>query len=57
MYIYILVSCSGSSKARKFFNNVRDTNFFTKSFTNCWYGKWFLVNEKVILMVDLDENQ
>ena len=31
--------------------NARDTNYFTKKFTNCWCGKWLLVNEKVILMV------
>ena len=37
--------------------NARDTNFFTKNFTNCWYGEWLLVNEKMILMMDLDENQ
>ena len=34
-------------------NNVRDT----KNFTNCWYGEWLLVNEKMILIVGLDENQ
>ena len=38
-------------------NNTRDTNYFTKKFTNYWYGKWLLVNEKVILMVGLDKNQ
>ena len=38
-------------------NNARNTNFFTKNFTNCWYGEWLLVNEKVILMTSLDENQ
>ena len=38
-------------------NNVRDTNDFTKFFTNGWYDEWLLVNEKVILMVSLDENQ
>ena len=38
-------------------NNNRNTNYFIKYFTNYWYGKWLLVNEKVILMVDLDENQ
>ena len=26
-------------------------------FTNYWCGKWLLVNEKVMLIVDLDENQ
>ena len=41
----------------KWKNNTRDTNYFTKKFTNCWYGKWLLVNEKVILMMSLDENQ
>ena len=41
----------------KFFNNVRDTNILTKIFTNCWCDEWLLVNEKVILMVSLDENQ
>ena len=34
-------------------NNARDTNYFT----NCWYGKWLLVNEKVILTVGLNKNQ
>ena len=38
-------------------NNARDTNYFTKNFTNCWYGKWLLVNEKVILTVGLNKNQ
>ena len=28
-----------------------------KKFTNCWCGEWLLVNEKVILMVGLNENQ
>ena len=32
---------------------VRDTNFFI----NYWYNEWLLVNEKVILMVDLDERK
>ena len=36
-------------------HNSRDTNYFTKKFTNCWYGEWLLVNKKVILMVDLDK--
>ena len=38
-------------------NNPKDTNYFTKNFTNCWCGEWLLVNEKVILMVSLNENQ
>ena len=38
-------------------NNAKDTNYFTNFFTNGWYGKWLLINEKVILMVGLDENQ
>ena len=38
-------------------NNIRDTNYFTKKFTTCWYNDWLLVNEKVILMVGLDKNQ
>ena len=38
-------------------NNAKDTNYFTNFFTNCWYDEWLLVNEKVILMVGLDENQ
>ena len=25
-------------------------------FTNCWCGEWLLVNEKVILMMGLNEN-
>ena len=31
--------------------------FLQKKFTNGWYSEWLLVNEKVTLMVDLDENQ
>ena len=38
-------------------NNARDTNSFTKFFTNDWRGEWLLVNEKVILVVGLNENQ
>ena len=42
-------------------NNIRiiarDTNYFTKNFTNYWCGKWLLINEKVILMLSLNENQ
>ena len=30
---------------------------FTKNFTNCCCDEWLLVNEKVMLMVGLDENQ
>ena len=37
-------------------NNSRDTNYFTKKFTNCWYGEWLLVNKKVILVVGLNKN-
>ena len=25
-------------------------------FTNCWYDEWLLVNERVMLMIGLDEN-
>ena len=39
-----------------YLNNARDTNYFTKKFTNCWCGQWLLVNEKVILIMGLDEN-
>ena len=28
-----------------------------KRITICWCSEWLLVNEKVILMVSLDENQ
>ena len=42
---------------QKLYNNASDTNYFTKKFTNYWCEKWLLVNEKVILMVGLDENQ
>ena len=28
-------------------NNARDTNYFSKYFTNCWCGEWLLVNEKM----------
>ena len=38
-------------------NNAKNTNYFIKKFTNCWCNEWLLVNEKVILIVDLDENQ
>ena len=38
-------------------NNIRNINYFTKKFINYWYDDWLLVNEKVILMVSLDENQ
>ena len=38
-------------------NNSRDTKYFTKFFINCWCGEWLLINEKVILMVGLNENQ
>ena len=38
-------------------NNVRDINYFATNFTNYWCDEWLLVNEKVILMVGLDENQ
>ena len=37
--------------------NTRDTNYFIKFFTNHWCGEQLLVNKKVMLMVDLDENQ
>ena len=37
-------------------NNAGDINFFTKNFTNCWCGERLLVNEKVLLIVGLDEN-
>ena len=35
---------------------VRNSNFFINFFTNYWYSEWLLVNEKVMLMVDLDKN-
>ena len=38
-------------------NNVIHTNYFIKFFINSWFGEWLLINEKVILMMDLDENQ
>ena len=28
-------------------NNARNTNYFSKCFTNCWCGEWLLVNEKM----------
>ena len=43
-------------KEQKKMSKARDTNFFTKNFTNCWCGEWLLINEKVMLMMDLDEN-
>ena len=38
-------------------NNARDINYFINFFINCWYGKWLLINKKVILIIGLDENQ
>ena len=38
-------------------NNAKYTNYFIKNFTNCWCDEWLLVNEKVILMVELNKNQ
>ena len=35
-------------------NNIIDTNYFIKKIINC--DEWLLVNEKVILIVGLDEN-
>ena len=37
-------------------NNYRVTNYFTINFTNYWYGEWLLVNEKIILIINLDKN-
>ena len=37
-------------------NNVRHIGYFIIFFINYWRGEWLLVNEKVILMVDLDKN-
>ena len=51
---YTLVTKEKNKKLIK--NNFRDTNYFTKKFTNYWCGKWLLVNKRVILMVGLDEN-
>ena len=31
--------------------------FLQQIFTNSWSSEWLLVNEKMILMVGLDENQ
>ena len=31
--------------------------FWQKKFTNRWHVKWFLVNEKVMLITGLNENQ
>ena len=36
-------------------SNARDINFFLKFFTNCWCDEWLLINEKVMLMIDLNE--
>ena len=36
-------------------SNARDTNYFTKKFTNYWCDEWLLVNEKMILIVDLND--
>ena len=38
-------------------NNAIDTNYFTNFFINYWWGEWLLVDEKVILIMGLDENQ
>ena len=45
-----------NSNTHKLTNNTRNTNYFTKKFTNCWCSEWLLVNEKVILIMGLDEN-
>ena len=37
-------------------NNVRDTNIFIKKIINCWFDEWLLINEKVMLIIGLDEN-
>ena len=37
--------------------NARVINFIIKTFTNCWYSEWLLVNKKVMLLVGSDENQ
>ena len=37
--------------------NARDTNFFTKFFTNCWCVEWLLINKIVMLLVGPDENK
>ena len=46
--LYITLACK--------MNNARDTNYFTIFFTNNWCGKWLLINEKVIIIIVLDEN-
>ena len=38
-------------------SNAREIKIFTKNFTNCWYDKWLLVNERMMLMVGINENQ
>ena len=38
-------------------NNARGIIFFTKYFINYWCGEWLLINEKIILIVGLDENR
>ena len=56
LFIYFLTT-SHELFWQKLYNNASDTNYFTKKFINYWCDKWLLVNEKVILMVGLDENQ
>ena len=37
-------------------NNYRVTNYFIINFINYWYGKWLLINKKIILIIGLDGN-
>ena len=40
-----------------FYKVMLKINFFIKKFIIYWCGEWLLVNEKITLMMRLDENQ
>ena len=52
MLIVIIEKQQWHSKQRVMLKN---TNFFTKKFTNCWCGEWLLVNKKSDVMVSLNK--
>ena len=54
-FYYSFLTTSHELFWQKLYNNVSDTNYFTKEFINGWCGKWLLTNEKAILMMGLDE--
>ena len=62
-YVYILhirekFERKKKEKKKRKSNASRDTNYFIKKkCITCWYDEWLLVNEKMMLMVGLNENQ